>query len=70
MALGQKGLTGGAIKGLTVCCFTMWAVFHCKHTTLVLLCRAIQSSVIQVSSLKEILGDRWVPASNQRPRPG
>ncbi|CAI9573012.1 unnamed protein product [Staurois parvus] len=22
MALGRKGLTSGAIKGLTVCCFT------------------------------------------------
>ncbi|CAI9551347.1 unnamed protein product, partial [Staurois parvus] len=33
MALGRKGLTCGVIKGLTVCCFTMWAVctLHCKH---------------------------------------
>ncbi|CAI9539715.1 unnamed protein product [Staurois parvus] len=34
MALGKKGLTSGAIKGLTVCCFTLCAVFHCKHTAL------------------------------------
>ncbi|CAI9562775.1 unnamed protein product, partial [Staurois parvus] len=36
MAQGRKGLTCGAIKGLTVCCFTMGAVcvFHCKHTAL------------------------------------
>ncbi|CAI9584306.1 unnamed protein product, partial [Staurois parvus] len=36
MALGRKGLTCGAIKGLTVCCFAYWAVFvlHCKHTVL------------------------------------
>ncbi|CAI9585549.1 unnamed protein product [Staurois parvus] len=26
MALSRKGLTCEAIKGLTVCCFTMWAV--------------------------------------------
>ncbi|CAI9549383.1 unnamed protein product [Staurois parvus] len=36
MVLGRKGLTCGAIKGLTVCRFTYWAVFvlHCKHTAL------------------------------------
>ncbi|CAI9585207.1 unnamed protein product, partial [Staurois parvus] len=36
MALGMKGLTSGAIKGLTVCCFTMEAVcvLHCNHTAL------------------------------------
>ncbi|CAI9540346.1 unnamed protein product, partial [Staurois parvus] len=36
MALGKKRLTCGAIKGLTVCCFTMWPVcaLHCKHTAL------------------------------------
>ncbi|CAI9615889.1 unnamed protein product, partial [Staurois parvus] len=36
MALGRKRLTCGAIKGLTVCCFTYGAmfVFHCKHTAL------------------------------------
>ncbi|CAI9579453.1 unnamed protein product [Staurois parvus] len=34
MALGRKGLTSGAIKGLTVCCFTLCPVclLHCKHT--------------------------------------
>ncbi|CAI9540228.1 unnamed protein product [Staurois parvus] len=26
MALGKKGLTCGAIKGLTVCCFTVCCV--------------------------------------------
>ncbi|CAI9568860.1 unnamed protein product [Staurois parvus] len=32
MALGRKGLTCGAIKGLTVCCFTRGCVLvlHCK----------------------------------------
>ncbi|CAI9603164.1 unnamed protein product, partial [Staurois parvus] len=36
MALGRKGLTCGAIEGLTVCCFAYWAVFVlcCKHTAL------------------------------------
>ncbi|CAI9572243.1 unnamed protein product, partial [Staurois parvus] len=33
MALDRKGLTCGAIKGLTVCCFTV-SVFCCKHTAL------------------------------------
>ncbi|CAI9543116.1 unnamed protein product, partial [Staurois parvus] len=33
MALGRKGLTFGAIKVLTVCCFTNCAVcvLRCKH---------------------------------------
>ncbi|CAI9533672.1 unnamed protein product [Staurois parvus] len=36
MALGRKGLTSGAIKGITVCCFTVRCVsaLHCKHTAL------------------------------------
>ncbi|CAI9589994.1 unnamed protein product, partial [Staurois parvus] len=36
MALGRKGLTCGAIKGLTVCCFTRGGVLvlHCKHAAL------------------------------------
>ncbi|CAI9544050.1 unnamed protein product [Staurois parvus] len=34
MALGRKGLTSGAIKGLTVCRFTSDCVLHCKHTAL------------------------------------
>ncbi|CAI9556679.1 unnamed protein product [Staurois parvus] len=36
MALSMNGLTCGAIKGLTVCCFTLCAVcvLHCKHTAL------------------------------------
>ncbi|CAI9568800.1 unnamed protein product [Staurois parvus] len=39
MTLGRKGLTSGAIKGLTVCCvcFTLWGgvcVLHCNHTAL------------------------------------
>ncbi|CAI9579167.1 unnamed protein product [Staurois parvus] len=36
MALGRKGLTSGAIKGLTVWCFTMCAVCVLlgKHTAL------------------------------------
>ncbi|CAI9580072.1 unnamed protein product [Staurois parvus] len=45
MALGRKGLTSGAIKGLTVCCFTMCCV--CAYFTVsahcfVLLCYAEQ----------------------------
>ncbi|CAI9605985.1 unnamed protein product, partial [Staurois parvus] len=31
MALGRKGLTSGAIKGLTLCAV---CVLHCKHTAL------------------------------------
>ncbi|CAI9573388.1 unnamed protein product, partial [Staurois parvus] len=31
MALGRKGFTCGAIKGLTVCCVL---VLHCKYTAL------------------------------------
>ncbi|CAI9614549.1 unnamed protein product, partial [Staurois parvus] len=35
MALGREGLISGAIKGLTVCCFTMrLCVFHCKHSAM------------------------------------
>ncbi|CAI9548306.1 unnamed protein product [Staurois parvus] len=45
MALGRKGLTCGAIKGLTVCCFTVCCVcaFLTVRTLLcmALLCRAI-----------------------------
>ncbi|CAI9578162.1 unnamed protein product, partial [Staurois parvus] len=40
IALGRKGLTCGAIKGLTVCC-----ALHCKHTAFscTLLCMALHS---------------------------
>ncbi|CAI9599417.1 unnamed protein product, partial [Staurois parvus] len=31
MALGRKGLTCGAINGLTVCCVLL---YYCKHTAL------------------------------------
>ncbi|CAI9540429.1 unnamed protein product [Staurois parvus] len=68
MTLGRKGLTSGAIKGLTV--------FYCVSTLLciALLCRAIQSSMleptgeicivyIQTFPLSLFLGDR-------RPGPG
>ncbi|CAI9591466.1 unnamed protein product [Staurois parvus] len=36
MALGRKGLTSGAIKGLTVCCFTVCCVcaLLCQHIPL------------------------------------
>ncbi|CAI9620570.1 unnamed protein product, partial [Staurois parvus] len=48
MALGRKGLTCGAIKGLTV-----WAVsVLCTASTLLcmaLLCRAIPSSVLELT---------------------
>ncbi|CAI9582110.1 unnamed protein product, partial [Staurois parvus] len=59
MALGRKGLTCEVIKGLTVCCFTVCSVsaFNCKHTALygyAVLCRAMQSSV------QELTGERTV----------
>ncbi|CAI9624896.1 unnamed protein product, partial [Staurois parvus] len=40
MALGRKGLTSGAIKGLTVCCFTRgWGL--CASLVSTLLCMAV-----------------------------
>ncbi|CAI9552417.1 unnamed protein product, partial [Staurois parvus] len=53
MTLGRKGLTCGAIKGLTVCCFTRWAVSVCFTVSTLLwmavLCTAIQSSVPELT---------------------
>ncbi|CAI9590831.1 unnamed protein product [Staurois parvus] len=47
MALGRNGLTSGAIKGLTVCCFTMLSVcaLLCKHAALY--CSAMQRNTKQ-----------------------
>ncbi|CAI9545365.1 unnamed protein product, partial [Staurois parvus] len=44
MTLGRKGLTSGAIKGLTVCCFTVYCVcgLLCQH--IALYCCAMQSN--------------------------
>ncbi|CAI9575831.1 unnamed protein product, partial [Staurois parvus] len=79
MALGRKGLTFGAIKGLTVCCvcFTKCTVFHCKHTALygcamqshTKKCSGADRGEIcgvytQVSPLSEILVDHRVSARN------
>ncbi|CAI9599549.1 unnamed protein product, partial [Staurois parvus] len=60
MALGRKGLTCGGIKGSTVCCVCvfLWAVcvLYTVGTLLctALLCRAVQSSV------QELTGERTV----------
>ncbi|CAI9600063.1 unnamed protein product [Staurois parvus] len=45
MTLGRKGLTSGAIKGLTVCCvcFTVCAVCVLLGTHTALYCPAMQS---------------------------
>ncbi|CAI9537323.1 unnamed protein product, partial [Staurois parvus] len=45
MTLGRKGLTCGVIKRLTVCCF--WLCVLSSVSTL--LCRAIQSSVQELT---------------------
>ncbi|CAI9601090.1 unnamed protein product, partial [Staurois parvus] len=73
MALGRKGLTCGAIKGLTVCCLTVCCAVYTVSTLhcMVLLCRAVQSSVqelkgencvvyTQVSPSSVILGNHWL----------
>ncbi|CAI9572364.1 unnamed protein product, partial [Staurois parvus] len=66
----HKGLTCGAIKGLTVCCFTLFAVcaFNCKHTAF--LCRAIQSSVQELTGERSVLFTyRYRPISNPQRSP-
>ncbi|CAI9597968.1 unnamed protein product, partial [Staurois parvus] len=79
MTLGRKGLTSGAIKGLTVCCvcFTVCCVLLCMHAALY--CSAMQSNTkqcvgadrgeicivfIQTSPPSVFLGDRQVPVGN------
>ncbi|CAI9607619.1 unnamed protein product, partial [Staurois parvus] len=67
MALGREGLTSGAIKGLTVCCFTMCSVFviHCKHT-------AMQNHANQMAvlcSVPELTGRRTVSKQKQSSSP-
>ncbi|CAI9590582.1 unnamed protein product, partial [Staurois parvus] len=52
MALGRKGLTSGAIKGLTVCCV-------CASTVITLLCMAVLCRAMQ-SSVQELKGERSV----------
>ncbi|CAI9553978.1 unnamed protein product, partial [Staurois parvus] len=54
MTLGRKGLTSGAIKGLTVCYFTVCCVcaLHCKHTPLY---ASIQISVQQLTEERSVL---------------
>ncbi|CAI9540781.1 unnamed protein product [Staurois parvus] len=55
MALGRKGLTSGAIKGLTVCMerFTMCAV--CVFYWRGMLCREIQSSMSLLAGERSVL---------------
>ncbi|CAI9597926.1 unnamed protein product, partial [Staurois parvus] len=53
MALGRKGLTSGAIKGLTVCCVLLCrqAALYCSavHCSCTLLWMAVHSTAIQSS---------------------
>ncbi|CAI9576170.1 unnamed protein product, partial [Staurois parvus] len=49
MALGMKGLTSGAIKGLNVCCVLLYLSM--------LLCIALHSRAIQ-SNVLELTGER------------
>ncbi|CAI9604854.1 unnamed protein product [Staurois parvus] len=53
MTLGRKGLTCGAIKGLTVCSVSVLS------TVSTLLCMALLCRVIQ-SSVQELTGERTV----------
>ncbi|CAI9623811.1 unnamed protein product, partial [Staurois parvus] len=48
MALGRKGLTCGAIKGLTLCCCVLCFTVSTLLCT-ALLCRAVQSSVQELT---------------------
>ncbi|CAI9545934.1 unnamed protein product, partial [Staurois parvus] len=61
MTLGRKGLTSGAIKGLTVCCFTMWpvCVLLCKHAISIV----IQSSVLVLTGEIRIVYIQTSPLS-------
>ncbi|CAI9585901.1 unnamed protein product [Staurois parvus] len=84
MALGRKGLTSGAIKGLTVCwvCFTMGLclvllggcllVLHCNHTALdgCAVHKHPEQQTKQSSFPSEMLGNHQAPAGNHCPGPG
>ncbi|CAI9574763.1 unnamed protein product, partial [Staurois parvus] len=48
MALGRKGLTCGAIKGLIVCCLCVCFTVS-TLLCMALLCRTIQSSVQELT---------------------
>ncbi|CAI9552962.1 unnamed protein product, partial [Staurois parvus] len=59
MALGRKGLTRGAIKGLTECWFYYGAMCLCFTVFTMLcmagLCTAIQSSVHKLTGRRTVL---------------
>ncbi|CAI9566252.1 unnamed protein product [Staurois parvus] len=63
MTLGRKGLTSEAIKGLTVCCFTMCAVCVLlgKHAA-VYFC-AVQRNTQQHTGLSPVTVSRRSPGA-------
>ncbi|CAI9612115.1 unnamed protein product [Staurois parvus] len=67
MTLGRKGLTSGAIKGLTVCCVCFYyvcCVFYLGDMLLCisLLCREIQSSMSILTGERSVFTHRSLPS--------
>ncbi|CAI9539738.1 unnamed protein product, partial [Staurois parvus] len=69
MTLGKKGLTSGAIKGLTVCCTcsTLCAVLLGRHAALYL--SAVQRYKAAFPGLSPVsfINDHRVVAGNRQP---
>ncbi|CAI9546154.1 unnamed protein product, partial [Staurois parvus] len=59
MALGKKGLTCGAIKGLTVLCAVLLCWLCVCFTVSTLLCRALLCRALQIS-VQELTRERSV----------